>query len=128
VADRVLALANAVYSVISPEGCAAIVWKDSSAAPAAARALRLDTAELLRLGVVDAVVPEPPGGAHTDPARAAQLLRDALLVVLDELLHQPAAALVLARQRRFRGFGVPAHPDRPACAGAGSAAAEAVVP
>ncbi|MGH3621405.1 MAG: acetyl-CoA carboxylase carboxyl transferase subunit beta, partial [Sciscionella sp.] len=79
VGDRVLALENAVYSVISPEGCAAILWNDSAKAPAAAAALRVGARELLRLGVVDGVVPEPDGGAHTDHLTAAQRFRTAVV-------------------------------------------------
>lgn len=128
VADRVLAFSHAVYSVISPEGCAAIVWKDSSAAPAAAEALRLHAAALLRLGVIDAVVPEPPGGAHADPALTAQLLKDAVLAALGDLLRQPVADLIRARRLRFRRFGVarsaPWQP--PADDGVAPATAEAV--
>jgi len=106
VADRVLACQNAFYSVISPEGCAAILWKSRVAAPTAATALRLDAADLLRLGVVEAVVPEPDGGAHRDPAQATCLLRDAVLATLDELLPLPAPELIRARRRRFRQFGL----------------------
>ncbi len=108
VADRVLACAHAVYSVISPEGCAAIVWKDPAAAPAAATALSLDAASLLRLGVIDAVVPEPPGGAHHDPVLATGLVRAAVIEALGELLDRPVAELVRARAARFRAFGRPA--------------------
>ncbi|HEX5494330.1 MAG TPA: acetyl-CoA carboxylase carboxyltransferase subunit alpha [Mycobacteriales bacterium] len=110
VADRVLACAGAIYSVISPEGCAAIVWKDTAAAPLAASALRLDAATLLDLGVLDAVVPEPAGGAHRDPTGASALVRAAVMRALGELAGLPAADLVAARRRRFRSFGLP--PDR----------------
>lgn len=105
VADRVLISERGVYSVISPEGCAAILWKDPAAAPLAADALRLGPAELLALGVVDATVPEPPGGAHTDPGAAAALLRDALLPVLAELRNRPPDRLIRERRDRFRRFG-----------------------
>jgi acetyl-CoA carboxylase carboxyl transferase subunit beta len=115
VANRVLALQHAVYSVISPEGCATILWKDAAAAPQAARVLRLQAVDLLRLGVVDGVVPEPEGGAQADPAAAADLLRAALVEALTELLPLPGARLVADRRRRFRGYGVdvpaPAPPD-----------------
>ncbi|MFJ8741031.1 acetyl-CoA carboxylase, carboxyltransferase subunit beta [Embleya sp. NPDC127516] len=106
VADRVLIGEHGVYSVISPEGCAAILWKDPSAAPAAAAALRMRPRELLRLGVVDRIVPEPPGGAHTDPGRAAALLRAALIPVVEELLALDKTRLLRERGERFRSFGV----------------------
>ncbi|MFC7550924.1 acetyl-CoA carboxylase carboxyl transferase subunit alpha [Plantactinospora sp. GCM10030261] len=104
VADRVLMLRHAIYSVISPEGCAAILWADRSAAPRAAEALRLTAADLVHLGVVDDVVPEPPTGAHDEPEGAADLLRTALLGALRPLLHQPAGELVRHRVRRFRRY------------------------
>ncbi|WP_433310755.1 acetyl-CoA carboxylase carboxyltransferase subunit alpha [Micromonospora chersina] len=105
VADRVLMLEHAVYSVISPEGCAAILWPDSSAAPQAARALRLTAADLCRLGVVDEVVPEPRPAAHGDPAAAAELLGRAVTANLAPLLAVPPATLVRRRRQRFRRFG-----------------------
>ena len=106
VADRVLALANAVYSVISPEGCAAILWRDASAAPHAAAALGLTARDLLGHGVVDAVIPEPEGGAHRDPVGTAQLVRGAVTAALHELALLDPARLVAERARRFRAFGV----------------------
>ena len=78
VSDRVLMQENAIYSVITPEGCAAILWNDPAAAPLAAAELRLDAPELLRLGVVDGIVPEPPGGAESDHAAAARSLGEAV--------------------------------------------------
>ncbi|MEU8261857.1 acetyl-CoA carboxylase carboxyltransferase subunit alpha [Micromonospora sp. NPDC048999] len=105
VADRVLMLENAVYSVISPEGCAAILWSDSSAAPQAARALRLTAADLCRLGVVDEMVPEPRPAAHDDPAGAAELLGRAVAANLAPLLDVPTATLVRRRRHRFRRYG-----------------------
>ncbi|MEV4496002.1 acetyl-CoA carboxylase carboxyltransferase subunit alpha [Micromonospora arborensis] len=105
VADRVLMLENAVYSVISPEGCAAILWPDRSAAPQAARALRLTAPDLCRLGVVDEVVPEPSTAAHDNPAETAHRLRAALLANLLPLLDVPPAMLVRLRRQRFRRFG-----------------------
>ncbi|MEU7803529.1 acetyl-CoA carboxylase carboxyltransferase subunit alpha [Micromonospora arborensis] len=105
VADRVLMLENAVYSVISPEGCAAILWPDRSAAPQAARALRLTAPDLCRLGVVDEVVPEPSTAAHDNPAETAHRLRAALLTNLLPLLDVPPAMLVRLRRQRFRRFG-----------------------
>ncbi|MGY0057274.1 acetyl-CoA carboxylase, carboxyltransferase subunit beta [Streptomyces sp. LZ34] len=106
VADRVLISEGGVYSVISPEGCAAILWKNPEAAQAAAAALRLDPRELLRLGVVDGVVPEPPDGAHRDPAKAAALLGDALAETLGELVPWDPERLLGARAERFRRFGL----------------------
>ncbi|WP_119730328.1 acetyl-CoA carboxylase carboxyltransferase subunit alpha [Thermomonospora amylolytica] len=105
VADRVLALRHAVYSVISPEGCASILWKDAAAAPQAAAALRVDAGSLLRHGIVDAVVPEPEGGAHSDPAAAADLVRAAILEMLDELADRSPQVLVMERRDRFRRYG-----------------------
>ncbi|WBC16298.1 acetyl-CoA carboxylase carboxyltransferase subunit alpha [Micromonospora sp. WMMA1998] len=105
VADRVLMLEHAVYSVISPEGCAAILWPDSSAAPQAARALRLTGADLCRLGVVDELVPEPYPAAHGDPVGAAELLARAVAANLAPLLSVPPATLVRRRRQRFRRFG-----------------------
>ncbi|NUU24209.1 MAG: acetyl-CoA carboxylase carboxyl transferase subunit alpha [Streptomycetaceae bacterium] len=105
VADRVLIGEHGVYSVISPEGCAAILWKDPGAAPVAAEALRLGPTELLALGVVDTIVPEPPGGAHTDPSAAAALLRDTLRAALAELRARTPDELLRDRTERFRRFG-----------------------
>ncbi|GAB3159624.1 hypothetical protein GCM10027290_64750 [Micromonospora sonneratiae] len=110
VADRVLMLQNAVYSVISPEGCAAILWNDPTATPRAARALRVTAPELLRLGVADAVVPEPPTGAHRDPIAAAELLRSALVEALTPLLAVPSDTLVRQRRQRFRRYGASTRP------------------
>jgi acetyl-CoA carboxylase carboxyl transferase subunit beta len=115
VADRVLACSNAVYSVISPEGCAAILWNDPGKAKAAAAALRIGARELLRLGVVDAVIPEPGEGTHTDHLVAAARLRAAVSVSLSELSALDAAALRAGRHSRFRGFGAVLHrPTGPA--------------
>ncbi|MFV2102417.1 acetyl-CoA carboxylase carboxyltransferase subunit alpha [Micromonospora sp. LOL_024] len=105
VADRVLMLQYAVYSVISPEGCAAILWPGRPAAPQAARALRLTAPDLRRLGVVDDVVPEPAGSAAADPEATARAVRQAVLANLLPLLDVPAAALVQRRRQRFRRFG-----------------------
>ncbi|MFF5211987.1 acetyl-CoA carboxylase carboxyltransferase subunit alpha [Streptosporangium sp. NPDC000396] len=108
VANRVLVCANAWYSVITPEGCASILWKSAAAAPRAAEALRLSAGELLRLGVVDEVVAEPEGGAHTDPILAAAHLGAAISAALAELLPLSGAELVQQRRDRFRRFGLPA--------------------
>ncbi|MFL6144865.1 MAG: acetyl-CoA carboxylase carboxyltransferase subunit alpha [Labedaea sp.] len=106
VANRVLICANGVYSVISPEGCAAILWDDPAAAPKAAAALRLTARELHNLGVVDGIVPEPPGGVQADHVAAAQNLRAALIESLRELLPLRPAELIADRRARFRAFGV----------------------
>jgi acyl-CoA carboxylase subunit beta len=106
VADRVLALENAVYSVISPEGCAAILWRDSSAAPVAARQLQLDPPALQQLGVIDGVVAEPPGGAQEDHVAAATAVKAAVLDALGELDGTGPEPLLAARRRRYAGFGL----------------------
>ncbi|WP_338128887.1 acetyl-CoA carboxylase carboxyltransferase subunit alpha/beta [Saccharomonospora viridis] len=105
VGDRVLLSEHAVYSVISAEGCAAILWKTAEAAPKAAAALQLDAPSLLRHGIVDAVVREPGAGAHTDPMEASIRLRDAVLTTLSELLPLPGPRLVRERRARFRRYG-----------------------
>jgi acetyl-CoA carboxylase carboxyl transferase subunit alpha len=106
VADRVLMQENAIYSVISPEGCAAILWRDASEARKAAAAFKPDAAHCLELGVVDAIVPEPPAGAHADHDTAARLLGESLREALEEL--EGAAPEDLRRRRRakFRSLGV----------------------
>jgi acetyl-CoA carboxylase carboxyl transferase subunit beta len=105
VANRVLIWEHAVYSVISPEGCASILWRDPAAAPRAATALGLDSRGLLRLCVVDGVLPEPEGGLGADPVLAASLLRSALLAALAELDGMDGAQLVRDRRERFARFG-----------------------
>jgi acetyl-CoA carboxylase carboxyl transferase subunit beta len=106
-ADRVLMLENSYYSVISPEGCATILFKDAAAAPRAAAALRITAPDLLRLGVMDAVVPEPGEGAHTDHAAAAANVKTALVESLRELLPLSGDELLERRYERFRKFGTP---------------------
>lgn len=106
VGDRVLMLEHAVYSVISPEGCAAILWKNSSAAPDAAAAMKITAKDLLRLGVIDEIVQEPVGGAHADPASAAGLLAPHLEKALKELQKLKPAALLDERYKKFRSMGV----------------------
>nr|WP_205808748.1 acetyl-CoA carboxylase carboxyltransferase subunit alpha [Micromonospora sp. HNM0581] len=105
VADRVLMLQHAVYSVISPEGCAAILWPGRAAAPQAARALRLTAPDLCRLGIVDEVVPEPAGSAADDTEATGRAVRHALLTNLLPLMEVPAVTLVQRRRQRFRRFG-----------------------
>lgn len=107
VADKVLACANAVYSVISPEGCAAILWGTPTAAPRAAASLGLDAERLLSLGVIDAVIPEPPDGADQDYVAAADQLRTAVVAAFAVLLRRDFDQLVGERRRRFRDFGLP---------------------
>jgi acetyl-CoA carboxylase carboxyl transferase subunit alpha len=106
VADRVLMQEHAIYSVITPEGCAAILWRDAGAARKAAAAFKPDAAHCLELGVIDAVVPEPPGGAHTDHDEAARLLADALRDALTEVDNIPQAELRARRRAKFRSMGV----------------------
>jgi acyl-CoA carboxylase subunit beta len=105
--DRVLMLENSYYSVISPEGCATILFKDAAAAPRAAAALRIVGPDLLRLGVMDAVVPEPEGGAHTDHAATGANVKAALVATLRELLPLAPEELLEKRYERFRKFGAP---------------------
>jgi acetyl-CoA carboxylase carboxyl transferase subunit alpha len=105
VANRVLILENAYYSVISPEGCAAILWKDRAAAPTAAEALKITAAHLLELGLVDEIVPEPLGGAHTDREAAARTLQEYLLKHLEQIQALPAAERLKQRYAKFRAFG-----------------------
>jgi acetyl-CoA carboxylase carboxyl transferase subunit alpha len=103
--NRVLMLEHAIYSVISPEGCAAILWSDAAKAPDAAEAMRITAPELLRLGVIDGIVPEPLGGAHRDWDGAAQHLRLALREQLWDLADKPPATLVTERYAKFRRIG-----------------------
>jgi acetyl-CoA carboxylase carboxyl transferase subunit alpha len=105
VADRVLILENAYYSVISPEGCAAILWKDRAASVKAAEALKITANDLLRLGLVDEIVPEPLGGAHNDIAQSAAFLKQALLSHLAELLALQPDERKSRRYRKFRNHG-----------------------
>ncbi|MBI3073165.1 MAG: acetyl-CoA carboxylase carboxyltransferase subunit alpha [Deltaproteobacteria bacterium] len=106
VANRVLILEYAIYSVISPEGCAAILWKDGAMAPEAAGALKLTSRDLLRLRVVDEVIPEPLGGAHKDTETTARTLKATILRHLHELESLPPGEVVRQRHDRFRGLGV----------------------
>ncbi|MGE5279161.1 MAG: acetyl-CoA carboxylase carboxyltransferase subunit alpha [Deltaproteobacteria bacterium] len=106
VADRICVLENAYYSVISPEGCAAILWKSSAKASEAAGALKLTAQDLLGLKVIDEIVKEPMGGAHTDPQEAARLLKASAKKHLVELLKVPQDELVGRRYEKFRAMGV----------------------
>lgn len=106
VSDKVLMLENAYYSVISPEGCAAILWKHRKHAPEAAEALKLNATELQRLGVIDGVISEPPGGAHNDPAATAESLKQAIASALRELEKVPHDKLIQKRYDKFRKMGL----------------------
>jgi acetyl-CoA carboxylase carboxyl transferase subunit alpha len=105
IANRVLILENAYYSVISPEGCAAILWKDRAATPKAAEALKLTAKDLLGLKLVDEIIPEPLGGAHRDPDKAAAALKATLLTHLRELFAMTPDALLQQRYDKFRAMG-----------------------
>ena len=106
VGDRVFMLEHAVYSVISPEGCAAILWKNPSAASEAASAMRITASDLKRLAIIDDIVPEPNGGAHADPAKAAELLAPYLEKSLKELMKLKPSALPEERYKKFRKMGM----------------------
>jgi acetyl-CoA carboxylase carboxyl transferase subunit alpha len=106
VGDRVFMLEHAVYSVISPEGCAAILWKNPSAAAEAAAAMRITATDLKKLAIIDDIVPEPNGGAHADPAKAAELLAPYLEKALKELVKIKPAALPEERYKKFRKMGL----------------------
>lgn len=105
VTDRVLIFENSYYSVISPEGCAAILWKDRANAPRAAEALKLNAANLKEFGVVDEVIPEPLGGAHNDPGAAANALKAAFGRHLAQLLEKSVEKLLDDRYERYRVLG-----------------------
>ena len=106
VTDRVLMQENAIYSVITPEGCAAILWRDAGEAKQAAAAFKPDAAHCLSLGVIDSIVPEPAGGAQLDHDAAASLLKTALVETLSELEDTPGEELRRRRRAKFRGMGV----------------------
>lgn len=120
VADRVAMFQHAFYSVISPEGCAAILWKTADRKEHAANALKLTSRELLELGIVDHVIAEPVGGAHREPAAAAANLEEYLVATLDELARLPVDSVVAKRQERLRNLGscfervqeIPPRPNR----------------
>lgn len=104
-ADRVIMLSNAVYSVISPEGCAAILWNDASQKERAAEALKLTAPDLLELGLVDEVIPEPPGGAHSDPERTIEALGEALRRHVEELAKIGSKRLIKPRAKKYMEMG-----------------------
>jgi acetyl-CoA carboxylase carboxyl transferase subunit alpha len=105
VGDRVLMLEHAVYSVITPEGCAAILWKDQARAEDAASALRLTAVDLKRLGIIDEVLPEPRGGAHMEPGATAATVEDAIRRHLKELRKVKPDALLNRRYKKYRRMG-----------------------
>ena len=105
VGDRVLILEYATYSVISPEGCAAILWKDQDKRSEAAEAMKMTAPDLLALGVVDEIIPEPAGGAHTDPEATCRRVGDAVERTLQDLSRLPTKELLARRYERFRGLG-----------------------
>jgi acetyl-CoA carboxylase carboxyl transferase subunit alpha len=105
-ADRVLMLENAIYSVASPEAAASILWKDGGRGAEAAEAMKITASDLLQFGIIDGIIPEPAGGAHTDYAAAANALQAALMRQLNELAALPLDALVEQRAGRYRAMGV----------------------
>jgi acetyl-CoA carboxylase carboxyl transferase subunit alpha len=105
VTDRVLMFENSYYSVITPEGCAAILWKDGTAAPKAAAALKVDAADLEKLGAIDEVIAEPQGGAHNDPAQAGAALKYSLHKHLNDLRALDVDTLLETRYERYRHIG-----------------------
>jgi acetyl-CoA carboxylase carboxyl transferase subunit alpha len=105
-ADKVLMQENAIYTVISPEGCAAILWRDAGEAKKAAAAFKPDAVHCLELGVIDGIVPEPESGAHSDPDEAAKLLGESLQEALEELEALPPDDLKRRRRAKFRSLGV----------------------
>ena len=106
VADKVMILENAYYSVISPEGCAAIIWKDKSKAPCAAKMLKISTKKLLEFGIVDEVINEPSGGAHTDYDTVAHSVKDGILRNLNLLKKTKTDVLLKNRYNRYRKLGI----------------------
>ncbi len=106
VSDRVLMLEHAIYSVISPEGCAAILWNDPAKASDAAAALKMTARDLLELGVIDEIIPEPLGGAHRDPPAVAARVAKALDTHIRQLLEVPRDELLVQRERKYRQMGV----------------------
>jgi acetyl-CoA carboxylase carboxyl transferase subunit alpha len=105
VGDRILMLENAVYSVISPEGCASILWRDGTKAPEAAKALHITSSDLAELKVIDGIIPEPVGGAHSNPTATMENVKTAILNGLKELEKTPASHLVENRYKKFAAIG-----------------------
>jgi len=106
IGDRIFMLENAIYSVISPEGCAAILWKDQEKVEEAASALKLTAQDLLSLGLIDGIIPEPLGGAHRDPQGTAQSIKKTILTTLPQLTQIPLSTLLKERHKRYRKIGV----------------------
>lgn len=106
VADRVYILENSYYSVISPEGCAAILWKNGAKAPEAAAVLKLTGDDLMKLKIIDGVIPEPFGGAHRDPEKTAQNVKEVLAKDIKELKSLKKDALLESRYNKFRNMGI----------------------
>jgi len=106
IGDRVLMLEHSIYSVISPEGCAAILWKDQARAEDAALALRLTAPDLKKFGIIDEILPEPPGGAHMDPSAMAETIASAIRRNLKPLRKMKPDALVMRRYKKFRAMGI----------------------
>jgi len=106
IADKVCLLENAYYSVISPEGCAAILWKNGAKAPEAAAVLKLTAQDLLKMGIIDEVIPEPLGGAHTDSERMGQTLKESIKKNLQALKALKKEELLKLRYKKFRGMGI----------------------
>lgn len=105
VGDRILMMENAVYSVISPEGCAGILWRDGAKAPEAAEALKITAPELLKLGAIDEIVPEPKAGAHKNREAAIKAVKKAVVKALKELVEIPVDDLVEGRYNKIRSYG-----------------------
>jgi len=103
--DRILLLENAIYSVISPEGCAAILWRDQDRVEEAAQTLKLTARDLLEAGLIDGIIPEPGGGAHRDPEKTAANIKEAIIKNLDELKDIPSEELTKMRYEKYRRIG-----------------------
>jgi acetyl-CoA carboxylase carboxyl transferase subunit alpha len=106
IGDQVLMLEHSWYSVISPEGCAAILWRDAAKGPDAAEALKPTAEDLLALGIIDRIIPEPSGGAHNDPDEAAQMVKAELVTTLKVLRQKPVDQLLAERLEKYRRMGV----------------------
>ena len=104
VGDVILMLQHSVYSVISPEGCASILWRDGTKAAEAAQALKITSADLLRMGIIDEIIPEPPGGAQRDYDATAQAVKKALMRHLRSLSHASTKKLLAKRFRKYSGM------------------------
>lgn len=103
--DRTLLLENAIYSVISPEGCAAILWKSQEKVEQAAETLKLTAQDLLKIGLIDGIIPEPRGGAHRDPEKTAANIKESIMKNLDELTDMPPEELIKTRYEKYRRIG-----------------------